>query len=61
MPDISMCIEDKCPLAHKCYRHKKSGTRPSDPHQWYQEYKFHTDDKGVTTCDDYWDVAKRYG
>ncbi len=34
MPDISMCIESKCPLSKTCYRFLAT---PSNP-QWYSKY-----------------------
>jgi hypothetical protein len=34
MPDISMCIESKCPLSKTCYRFLAT---PSTP-QWYSMY-----------------------
>ena len=34
MPDISMCTATTCPVAGRCYRSSRSGTRPDDLQSW---------------------------
>jgi hypothetical protein len=49
MPDISMCNNDDCPLAKKCYRHE------AEPNKRWQSYdKF----EGGTDCRGYWPMEE---
>lgn len=51
MPNITMCINHKCPMAKKCYRHK---AKPSD----YQSVSlFKPSDNGK--CDKFEEIYKR--
>jgi len=34
MPDISMCANGDCPKRWSCYRHEKSGAKPSSWQSW---------------------------
>lgn len=38
MPDISMCQNDDCTLAHRCRRSTKSGTVPTPGWQAYSVF-----------------------
>jgi len=38
MPDISMCACVLCPSSPTCYRHKDSGTRPSEYRQAWADF-----------------------
>lgn len=49
MPDISMCANHKCPMAHDCYRHEAI---PSPGRQVYGEFK--PDDNGH--CDSFLEI-----
>jgi len=46
MPDITMCSNEQCPLAQKCYRYRAT---PSC-YQYYLHFK--PDEQGV--CEMYW-------
>jgi hypothetical protein len=39
MPDISMCADDECPARSRCYRHKASGTVPSEYQQAFTDFQ----------------------
>ena len=46
MPDISMCLNDACPSATRCYRHE------AKPNEWRQSYaEFKPDETGK--CEDF--------
>ena len=47
MPDITMCLNETCPLRDKCVRHEESGTIPSSA-QSYSEFEF-----GESNCSHY--------
>lgn len=50
MPDISMCMNSKCPLKDTCYRFKAE----PDPYvQSYGLFKFYVVE-GATKCDYFW-------
>lgn len=53
MPDISMCADDDCPSRAECYRHKASGTVPSEPWQTFMDWKRKPDD---ARCAAFWPV-----
>ena len=42
MPDITMCVNDKCPMRKICLRHRDSGVNPSD-HQSWSRFKYNKD------------------
>ena len=46
MPDITMCINEECNKVEKCYRSKKSGTKPSERQS---HTMFYEDDNGECT------------
>jgi hypothetical protein len=46
MPDISMCINENCPVKLRCYRHTAT---PTEYRQAYMFFKW--DDTG---CDHFW-------
>lgn len=48
MPDISLCVNDKCPLRKECYRFTAV---PSDFLQSYTFFNLNTDG----TCNWFWD------
>lgn len=48
MPDISMCANDECPLAWKCWRK----LAPPDKYQTYADFR--PDSTG--NCPDFWDL-----
>lgn len=50
MPDISMCMNDECPLKKICYRW---AAYPDDCVQSYADFKFETNEKGETECEHY--------
>lgn len=56
MPDISMCINEDCPLKQTCYRYTAP---PNEFWQPYINFKYVTDDKGMVTCEGYWDNKKQ--
>jgi hypothetical protein len=45
MPDISMCVNDACPSAAKCYRHE---AKPTEFRQAYSEF---SPPEGRDKCD----------
>ena len=49
MPDISMCMNNDCPLKEKCRRHEASGTKPNPYMQAYTVYKYNSDN----TCPEF--------
>lgn len=53
MPDISMCVDDKCPTRRQCYRHQASGTIPDRYQSFYHPERKESDEK----CEDY--IAKK--
>lgn len=57
MPDISMCGDDECPARSKCYRHKASGTRPSEPWQTYMDFQRPPEDE---RCREFWPARERH-
>lgn len=51
MPDISMCANQTCSLAPKCYRYK---AKP-DPHwQTYGRFSPTINDQGEPECEYFW-------
>lgn len=52
MPDITMCSDDLCPKAYNCYRHRFSGTKPSE----YRQSMFVKSPRkdNELDCDYYW-------
>lgn len=52
MPDITMCVSDKCDKANKCYRSAKSGTKPYTTQSMADYYN-----EGVE-CTNFWDREK---
>ena len=45
MPDIAMCKDNQCPAKSECYRHKASGTVPTERMQAYSGFA-HNPEKG---------------
>lgn len=58
MPDITMCSNDDCPLAKKCYRHEAK----MSPRQSVSRYEPRTGKlvggHDVVDCDDFWQLCK---
>lgn len=52
MPDITMCMQDDCTRSKTCYRHKDSGTKPSEFMQYY--FLWHN----PANCEWYWPTRK---
>ena len=48
MADISMCLNEDCPLKEKCYRY----TAPASDYQYYSDFKY-VEGEG---CDFFWEV-----
>lgn len=56
MPDISMCINEECPLKQLCYRY----TAPADEiYQAYGDFKYGINKNGIPECDHFWDNKKQ--
>jgi hypothetical protein len=53
MPDISMCADDECPSRAECYRHKASGTVPSEYQQAFTDFQRQPD---RDQCPFFWPV-----
>jgi hypothetical protein len=54
-PDITMCLEKKCPIKRKCYRHI---AKPDKWQSYFVEVHF---EKGLGKsgkCEYFWDVTK---
>ena len=49
MPDISMCANDECPMAKKCYRHE---AKPNEYLQSWTHFKPTSD----TRCDHFMEI-----
>jgi hypothetical protein len=54
MPDISMCADDECPSRAECYRHKASGTVPSEYQQAFTDFQRQPKDQ---RCAQFWPNA----
>jgi len=52
MPDISMCVDVKCPSRNDCYRYMAT---PTQPMQTYAGFQHEPDSK----CDEYWPAEGR--
>ena len=50
-PDISMCADDECPSRAECYRHKASGTVPSEYQQAFTDFQRQPKDQ---RCPQFW-------
>lgn len=53
MPDITMCINDKCPSAKLCYRHE------TEPNPSMQEYADFAPINGEVACGEFIELFKR--
>jgi len=60
MPDITMCVNNKCALRKICYRHKDSGTKPSS-FQSQALFKNNTPQEGRPICDNFISTDGRGG
>lgn len=49
MPDITMCINNSCPIREKCFRFRAI---PDKYNQSYSRFQY-TNQKGKVFCDDY--------
>jgi hypothetical protein len=60
MPDITMCVNQNCPLSKTCYRHEDSGTI-SDIRQSWTDFKWDINLKheGEFVCENYLDVSDK--
>ncbi len=56
MPDISMCSDDRCPSRSQCYRHKDSGTKPSE---WRQSYMDFQRPAEAEKCGEFWPARQK--
>ena len=54
MTDISMCLNDECPLAKNCYRHEAV---PSELWQSYSDFRPNEDGE----CPNFLRIRKREG
>jgi|NGEPerStandDraft_6_1074524.scaffolds.fasta_scaffold169132_2 hypothetical protein len=52
MPDICMCVAKNCPVAERCYRHPKPGTK-MEPLQAYATFE---PGKGAD-CEGFWPMV----
>ena len=52
MPDISMCSDDACPSASKCYRHE------AEPNPYRQSYMDWNRTPGADRCYGFYPVAE---
>lgn len=50
MPDITMCCNDDCPLAKKCYRHE---AQPGDWRSYFYNFE------GRKDCQWYWPMEEK--
>ena len=57
MPDISMCINEYCPIKQKCYRYRAI---PKEFYQSYTDFKFVITEDNVVECNNYIDINKVY-
>ena len=55
MPDISMCEVKDCQKSKECYRHKDSGTKPTE---YRQAYILFPDWKAPENCEHFWPTHK---
>lgn len=53
MPDISMCGHETCVVRYNCYRHPRSGTKPSDTWQTWGLFE----PGGDGRCSSYWPLT----
>lgn len=51
MPDISMCMDQECPLRFTCYRNEASGTIPDEYRQSWAAFKWDS----IDGCGKYWE------
>lgn len=51
MADISMCINESCPLKLSCYRYL---AQPDDIMQSYAKFEWEKDENGVISCPVFW-------
>lgn len=51
MSDISMCINEYCPLKEHCYRYTAT---PHEIWQAYGNFEYYVDKDGQVKCDQYW-------
>ena len=52
MPDITMCNDALCPMSNTCYRHRNSGTEPSE---YIQSFFIESPrEPDSNECDYYW-------
>jgi hypothetical protein len=58
MPDIAMCINDKCSMSVNCYRHKDSGTEPSKNNQAYMFYEPKVLTNNIFVCNGFLSIKK---
>ena len=62
MPDITMCAATDCAMSKVCYRHRDSGTEPSEFWQAFCNFQKENDESGdVEDCIWYWPVEKQNG
>ena len=52
MADITMCVNDKCPLSGKCYRSTAKANKDYQAFQWF-EYTIDADNGPI--CEDFID------
>lgn len=54
MPDITMCMNDGCPLAGSCYRHE---AKPNEYWQSFAMFEYQLTSEG-TLCDNFIEAYK---
>jgi len=52
MPDISMCLNRKCPSRNECYRYR------AQPNEWRQSYAAFMDDPETGKCESFWPIEE---
>lgn len=58
MPDITMCVNDACPMADKCWRF---GAPPNTPHQAYAKFEpVWNENEDYCTCAKFIDYPDLY-
>jgi hypothetical protein len=56
MADISMCINEFCPIKHQCYRYKAV---PNEFWQSYGDFNFVITEDNTVKCDNYINVINK--
>jgi hypothetical protein len=57
MPDITMCGDTECPMAVRCYRNERSGTKRNE----YRQSWFAESPRVSLHCDYFWTIESSQG